>query len=192
MIHHYIEIALCLLAVFMAMKYDGGASLYIALAAAAATTATTAYSANEQNKSIKRSEKESKRAAAIQTRQLGDQARIETMKRERQSQTVKAAIRAAAAGAGSEFDGSSFAALSQQAEFDRFTNEKIADLSLTNNINRVASGLSANLSDLSGRKQNLLVSGLQGAAQGAQVGMGFYDGYNKLFPTTPPTNTVIP
>jgi hypothetical protein len=153
--------------------------------AAGIQVGTSVAGAASQNRAIKKSQTQAQQAAAVRSRQLSQQAAVEMMKREQESQRVKAAIRAAAAGAGAGFEGSSFAQLSTQAEIDRTVNQQIADTDLGFTLNRVSSDLSANLSSLESQRQNMLVAGLTGAAQGVQTGLNFYSGFSAIFPPEP-------
>lgn len=167
-------------------------SAIVALAAAAASASASAYGAYQQNQNVKKAKKSANEAAAINVRQLDQQASVERMKREQESQRIKAAIRVASTAAGGGFDGSSYSALVTQTEIDRTTNTAIADRSQDNNLARIASGLNANLNELDSRRQNVLVSGLMGGIQGAQAGFGLAQGFSDLFApstmNTPPVD----
>jgi hypothetical protein len=166
------------------MGYTGSA--IVAIAAAAASASASAYGAYQQNQNVKKAKKSANEAAAINTRQLDEQAAVERMKREQESQRIKAAIRVASTAAGAGFEQSSYSALVTQTEFDRTTNEAIADRGVDNNLARIASGLRANMNELDSRRQNVLVSGILGGIQGAQAGFGLAQGFRDLFaPTTP-------
>jgi len=167
------------------MAISATTAAYITAAAAVAGASTTAYGAYAQNQNVKKAKKDAATAAAINKRQLSDQRSVEQMKREQESQRVKAAIRAAATSAGAGFDSSSYSALVTQAEIDRSTNAAIADQSFTNNLARITSGLNATVNELDSRRQNVLISGLLGGLQGAQAGYAISGGLADLFPPEP-------
>jgi len=164
------------------MTVTATTAAWIAAASAAAGAATTAYGAYSQNQGLKKSARAANQAATLQKSQLRSQASVEVMKREQQSQQVKSAIRASAGAAGSGFAGSSFSALSDQAEFDRYTNDAIAKQSLGFNFARVSSGLDAQLIDINNRKQNTLINAFMGGLQGLSAGMQLGQGLQGMFP----------
>jgi hypothetical protein len=167
------------------MGYTTSTLIALTAATTAASASAAAYGAYSQNQNIKNAKKAAKDAAAINTRQLDEQAAVERMKREQESQRIKAAIRVASTAAGAGFEQSSYSALVTQTEFDRTLNTAIADRSVDNNRARLASGLNANLAELDSRRQNLLISTFMGGIQGAQAGFGVSQGIKDLF--GPPT-----
>lgn len=128
------------------------------------------YGAVQQNQATKRSARAAREGAAVQSEQLSDAADLERRKRETEAHLVRSRLRVIAAEAGLGFEGS-FADLERQADIDEQTNLAIIDQNLYNQRRRVASGLEADLSTLSGRLTNPLLSAFQGGLSGATTGL---------------------
>ena len=130
----------------------------IALMAAgtAAGTATSAIAAREQNRALSRSAGVARdnaeaqqmainEAAAVQSDQLRDQASVDRIQRERETQILMGRVRAAAGAAGVDITSGSYEALARQTQLDMAFNQSIANQNLRNALRSVESQRAAGL-----------------------------------------------
>ena len=171
---------------------DGGASLYIGLAAAAASATaagTSAYVQNQTaNRNVRKSRDAAREAASVQKTQVDAQAQQDRAAQIRTSQQRRARILAAAGEAGglsSDFD-----SLLTQENTNLNSNLQTLSTNLRQNINLIDSGTRSNLIQLNNRLAptalNTGTSAIQGGIAGGQAGYQLGQLYR---PDDPPINT---
>ena len=146
-------------------------AIAVPLAIAAVGAGVAAAGAAKQNAAIRRSAAASNAAYATQAKQVSNQASVEQMKRQNEAARVAGRLRVAAASAGVNIEGGSYADLVQQNNYDAGLNLAILNQNRSNEIARVQSGANAHLADLQGHLQSVLLSSLQGGVQGFSTGL---------------------
>lgn len=153
-----------------------------------ASAALSAKQASDQNKAISRSMRSSRDAAAVQQKQITEQAAIEQAKNRNRAAQVRGRLRVLAAGAGTGMGGSTLALL-RQADYDEAINEQIIETNARHQNERLRSGLDANLLSLESRVQNVLLSTLSGGLGGFNTGLsinGAIESFGEPTNSTPP------
>ena len=173
------------------MAFPAAAGLVIASAAASAIAAQQA--SQSRNRAARRSSESATRAASVQIRQVREAAQLEKDKIALQARRIRGAIRASAAAAGFE-DAGTYQGLANQAAIDAAINSRIVGINARNNIDRVLSGLDANLTDLSSRVSSPVLAAFSGGLEGAQAGLAIGGAVDRLgssstAPTYTPTGT---
>ena len=161
----------------------GQFAIPIALALSAGTTAigaaSSAAAASRQNKAIRASMASQQQASSVQTKQLQRQTNVERDKEISISRQIAGRIRVHAAESGVGFGGST-EALQRQNVIDVSTNLGILDQNLTSNIDRVRSGLVADLTALQARRRSTTLDALMGGLSGLQTGLSIAGGINSI------------
>lgn len=161
---------------------SGATALTIGAISGAVGTATSVAGAIQQNRAIQDSRKSQRRAASIQSQQLRESEALERSKRIRDAERIRAGIRVGAASAG--FDvGGSYAALTNQADFDLATNNEIGNRNLVNNLSRVRSGLAAQNASLDSEVRNTVLASISGLTEGLASGLQIGDAIDRLAAT---------
>lgn len=147
----------------------------IAIGTAVAGASTSAVAAIQQNRAVKKTQEATRRANAVEQRQIRAQAEQVRRERERESARVRGLLRVRGAAAGTG-DGSSFEDLIL-AEDTALTEDLFTiDQNLVNLLARSRSGLDVDLSELASRRRNAVLDsiggGIQGGQAGLQIGMG--------------------
>jgi len=146
------------------------AALIIGAVSAAGTAGATIYGNAERNKATKRAQDATQKAADVQSRQLKERAAVEQDNAARQAAQVRSRIRALQAGAGfNQFD--AYDPLQTQANFDAEFNRQTLDRNVSNELERVQSGLQVDLAQLSANRVNPLLSAFTGITQGLSTGL---------------------
>ncbi len=154
----------------------------ITLAAAAASAGTAAYGAQQKNKAVKNSQAAARRAAITQGNQIEDAAKLERLKRKRESDQIRARIAVTGAAAGVDPAGS-YADLERQVGFDENLNLDIIDTNRRNQIARVNSGAQADITALGAQTRNVLLDAFTSGAQGVSTGLSLYNALPGAQPT---------
>lgn len=161
-------------------------ALAIGAVTAAAGAGTAAYSADQNRKAVHRSQDSAKLAAEVQSRQIASAAQLEKQKVANKAQMIRGRIRAAAAAAGFDNAGS-YQSLEQQVSTDAALNTQIIGANRRAQLDRVSSGLQADLLGLGSHVTNPILAAFTGGMQGVQAGLaigGMVDQASRPPPTS--------
>ncbi len=140
----------------------------IPLAMMAVGAAMSAQQASERNKAIKKAQLASIDANTENQRQVREAGDVQAMKRKNEHAMMKARLRVSGANAGV---GDGVDSLLAQADYDASLNENLLQRNVINEQRRLASGLTADLTNLQSGVMNGVLSGMQGGLQGFSTGL---------------------
>jgi len=160
-------------------------ALGLAAAGAAASAGTSIIGSQAKNKAVKESQDNARKAALEQRKQIEEAAALEKFKRRRESDQIRGRLATVGAASGADPAGS-YAVLDNQVTTNEAINFDIIDRNRTNQINRVASGLDAQLSELGSRRTNSILNAFTAGISGAATGLSVY---NALPGSPTPTDT---
>ena len=138
----------------MGPEYAAALAIASAVSAAAAGTAGAAISA----KNASDAKDDARNAAKVQAKQLNDQKMAEQARNRMEAEKVKGRLRVLAAASGFSVDGGSYGDLIEQANYETGLNSGVINQNYRNNINRLNSGLSAQLGEYSARSSAAMAS----------------------------------
>ncbi len=145
----------------------------IPLAIAAASAAVSYSQARSQNSAIRRSMASANKSATTSIDQTDAAAEVEQQKRANEAAKILGRVRVAAGEQGTGYGGT-YQALERQSAYDEAVNAWIIDQNRQHQINRINSGLEANLTELSNRGVNSALATVGAGIQGASTGLQLY------------------
>lgn len=136
------------------------------------------YGAYSQNRRIQNVMNADAANAQVQYGQINAAATLEQQKRSNDVHQARSRLRVLAGDSGLDFGGS-FAELDRQASIDQQINDSITKENAYQNKQRVASGLSATLTQLASSSINPLTQGVQGGLSGFSTGLSIQSGLDR-------------
>lgn len=147
---------------------------------AAFGTYSSVEQARKQNDAVRKSKAAAENAAKIQSRQLTEQEAQQRAARIQEARRLRASI--LAAGGASGFDLSSGDFTDAVTASDAFASQDLVTLAtnLQSNLDRVSSGLDAQIISLNARRESVGASGLTGGLAGLSAGLSLGQNVDRI------------